>query len=297
MEATMSGLSPRAKAVLQRGARWDQPSQDDRARLRGRIRQGIALSACGASAVTSTKAAAAGLSKLSGAASPGALPAALATKAAVSLAAPISKLALGLALSGLTAGGLYTWSANRGERLPQVVLDDSKPGSAHNRSLVCDEGQPSEQQPHSKRDAETSSVTLPWPVPQTKPAAATPAVTESAPRVAPRQSKKRTREVASSTLTKGQPRAKLGDELGALREIQQRVRDGQYIQALNVLAKQDVEHALGQLAQERAALQILILCRLGRFSEGSTRLSEFARKHADSPLLGSVRRACEVADP
>jgi len=81
-------------------------------------------------------------------------------------------------------------------------------------------------------------------------------------------------------------------ELQLLGEAQRALKDGNSAQALTVLEQHAVEHPNGALSKERAAVRAVALCTSGRMAEGARDARRFLAENPKSPMAIRVRGAC-----
>jgi RNA polymerase sigma factor (sigma-70 family) len=84
----------------------------------------------------------------------------------------------------------------------------------------------------------------------------------------------------------------IDDELVLLGAAQDALRRGQPTLALRLVEHHAFRYPRGALARERIAVQMLALCALGRRMEARQMLHELTQLAASSPLLERVRRSC-----
>lgn len=84
----------------------------------------------------------------------------------------------------------------------------------------------------------------------------------------------------------------LREEVALLQSAHQALHAGDPTRALAVLDEHAAKHPSGALGQERAALRIDALCRLGRADEARAEARRFLERAPDSLLAERVRNAC-----
>ncbi len=116
-----------------------------------------------------------------------------------------------------------------------------------------------------------------------------PIVPSSAPVLAPREQRPRPMAFVADASSHRPPASRLAAEGRVVLEARQALRDGQPDETLRRLEAARVEFGDGALAQEREALMIEALARVGRRDEAHARAAAFLRAHPESPHAAAVR--------
>jgi hypothetical protein len=296
----MKQLDPEARALLRTSRSGDQPSAEDRARMRSKVLAAlIAESASSAQPAHAPR----GASRALGA----------------------SGKLIGLAIVAITAASAVIWSQARIGRRPtamprtlapsaQVIVQAPAPNavippaaepasptttvsvpvrsSARLRSAKVI--QPAQvvravpAAPPESVEAESQSATgaapteapnAPVPNAQALPGAPA-AMTESAA-VAP-----------ASSARPARPRDVLGEELALISAAQSALRAGDTTRAFALLQQHAQRFPGGALTQERLATQALASCSAGRYADGQRAIEQLALAAPNSPWLAGARRSC-----
>ena len=241
----MNGLSPEARSIIKAARGGDEPTSDDRKRIRTSlvVRLGAGAAAAGATTSAGSGAAAAGAMKATGAGLAGMFPKGIALVSAVS--------AIGL--------GAYVMRAPSSGEGPAPI---QAAASVSSQPVVAPSSEPEPKQPEPRATAEGS--------------ASPPARAWISP------------EVPSEDTS-----PHLADEVEALREAHTALREGRAGEAMEVL-DQDAAPSSG-LEQERAAMRVFALCRLGKTQEAQRQAKAFLAQWPKSPHAARVRTACTEA--
>jgi hypothetical protein len=252
MEGAMTELGRRAKSLVEAASGGDEPTAENRARVRAAIAATLAT-ASGAATVAAAKSSAAAAGA-AGSATPGSV----ATSALVSLAL-VSALGVGTAMyvrastpANKTAPSMATRAAAPATRAPP---DSSAPAATISA--------PAEPAPLPAQRA-MGEKHLPV---STPPSAAVPA-----------------RAVVSGTSVQAEMLL-IGEARAALQS-----RDAAH--ALLVLDEHAHRFPSGALGEERDAMRVTSLCALARVAEARAAASQFLRAFPDSPHAGRVRASC-----
>jgi hypothetical protein len=262
----MSGLDPRTRALFDDAAPFEQPSAEDRARVRAKLarRFGAGVLGGGAATVAASKVAAAG--------------AIAAPASAVGLLGLAGKVVGALLVVGVASGGVaYGVHAYRAHAAPhpEAAPVAPAPAAVAAEPLVPPTPESLEPQDPSIRAADPAGApsTMPPPARGSGRASAAPGRASASPG-------------ASST-------SSFAEELALLGDAQRALRGGDPARALDLTDRHAALYPHGQLAEERAGVRVLSLCALGR-PEASAQAERFLRVHPKAPLADRVRLACRV---
>jgi RNA polymerase sigma-70 factor (ECF subfamily) len=257
----MSELSQEARALIDSVSKLDDPSPEDRARVKQRVALSLGAAAFAAVAVTQVGA--------------GAGPGVLGT-AKAGLWGTTGKLALcASVLGGALALG---WPGGQ---------TASKPGSVQRQPAETSRSEPAQ-----------PAAQLAMPAPSEAPAQR--AMT-AAPELAPPVSRERATQKPGHAASKAarepvaparaaDPRSTLGLELSLLGDAQAALRAGQPERALVLAQEHQARFPSGVLREERLGIETLSECVLGR--KEPARAQAFLRTAPESPLAARVRKAC-----
>jgi len=240
----MRGLSPEARSIIEAARGGDEPTPQDRTRIRSSLIVRVGAGMAAASAATSAE---------SGAAAAGA------AKAAAPLLAGFIPKGI-IVLSAVGAIGIGSYVANKPSIPPAAqqtaiaapITSFSATSEAESAPVVGTAEAEDEEPVH-----EAISV----------PAAATVEVHEDA---APN----------------------LAAEVESLREAHTALREGRADEAMDVLQRDAAPSDVSGLEQERAAMRVFALCRLGKSEEARTHAAAFLARWPKSPLAARVSEAC-----
>ena len=118
------------------------------------------------------------------------------------------------------------------------------------------------------------------------------------PPPAPSRAEAPPRRVEASAASSGRPDG-LASETQLLRRAQQAARDGRKNEALKLLAEHAQRYPTSKLATPRVSLQAMLLCQVGRTSEGRRLGRSLVTGSPNSPFALRIRAACwpkEAAD-
>jgi hypothetical protein len=137
-------------------------------------------------------------------------------------------------------------------------------------------------------------VAVPAPLPEVAapvpaPSAAPPVPTTAEPQVL--SGAVREPSVATSLPVENR-RPSLAEELAVLKQAQARLNAGDGKGALRLLDETAVAHGAGQLAVERAAVEILAACQAGEVQRADRLARAFLAAHPDVPAAARVRASC-----
>lgn len=269
----MSDLSPEARAFL-KAARHDfEASAEDCSRIDRALtaRLGLAAGAiAGATTATSVRAATAGANGVTVAGASG-------TTAAL----VVKCVAAVLLVAAASVGARSIYHASRRDLArPPMRVAEAPPRVPTTVVTVAASLVPS-----------PSTVTRPSPSePHLTQPILVPVVRSPATGAHMRSSQPVTPELSAGGL--GSPDATLGAETQLMRPADQALRTGDPARALELLDEHALHFPQGVLAEERSAERVTALCALGRVDEAHAEAARFIATHADSPLVGSVRRSC-----
>ena len=272
----MTDLSPEARALIEATRDDDGPSDEQRARVRGRL-----AAALGATAAGTASAGAAAATQ------PAALAGAAAPAGSAGTAVFSAKLLSVLALGGIaTATSVGVWQANEAMRRPTSTVVAAKPLQHSTRDAV----------PASA--AEKASLRAPSPIPRElpqPPQVDQPAQASVAP--APARAPSLARAPSPAPALAPAPATPLAPsierELALIGAAQLALREGDPNQALALLQQHTREFPDGALTQERLAARAIALCRIGDYATGRSAAEDLARRAPSSPLLARARQACD----
>jgi len=255
----MSELGPGERRLIAALRSADEPSDQDRERVRGsvlaKLAVGSGIATTATTAQATTAAAAAGNSS-----------------GALALLAAHWKAALTVALVG-TTGAVGTWWIAQSPATSAVdpaaveAPRAQPPPSAHQpSSTVADH--PSERQ--------NKAPSLPAPEVDTPGSAA-----------------RKPKAARTQPINNG---ASLDQEVRLLGRAQHAMKQGDAKRALQLLEQHAAEHPSGVLSQERAGVRAVALCRAGQLSQGRAAAKRFLAQSPDSPLAARIRAACFAQD-
>ena len=313
----MAELPPEVQRLLDEARSADDPSAQDRERVRGAL---LASLAAGATTAAAGKGVAGAGATAGGAASAGA-----AQGGAVATSAIGSSLAIKWGTGLLIAAVGTTLAVTEPWR-------DAPAGSAPSTHAVPS-ALPREpvDQPNVSEPAVMEPVLEPPPV-QPGAVAAAPGDAEAAPqdvaalpaaelaaepaprkRSAHKRRAKRPHGPEPAPEAQDQPAARVApvgpsgealeqpagssQELALIQSATRALHRGAPARALGVLGEHARRFPSGVLAEERRALRVLSLCELGRTSEGVRERDRFLARHPRSPLAERVRAACGTPTP
>lgn len=273
-------LSPRARDLLDAARHADDPSTEERARIRARVLAAVATGGL-ASGASATAAASSTLASGTAASS------GIAAGGIASLTAVATKGLLVLAL--VSAGTAGVVAVSRSSPIQAPVAETSSETQTPTRSSAA-------------RSASTASLPT---TPATEPAVALPQQESVPPRIpsratvpsrvapTPRPSRPRTAlaetvEVPSATIEA----PSLATELSILRAAQRARAAGDPHAALQHLEEHARDFPLGSLAAERDGTRVLALCDAGEVAAARAAASAFLARHPGSPLRQRVSVAC-----
>jgi hypothetical protein len=101
------------------------------------------------------------------------------------------------------------------------------------------------------------------------------------------------RSVATDPASRSTDASTLAEEVGLLRRARAALNAGDPAAALAHLAEHSRRFPAGVLAEERDAARVLALCHAGRRDEARAQASRFLRERPSSPLAARVRESCD----
>ena len=285
----MSKLGPKARSILDAGRAGDDPTPEDRARVKRALMRSIA--AGGALGATSTVGAAA-----KGAAVVGAV------GQATSLGLGAKLLGVVVLVGAASTGVFLERGRNPVSPPPHTSTINAPPVNVAPATTA-----PIEARPASPIDTASTNADPPIVAPALvaggrvgEPAAVErPGVAVPPTRPLPRAAGSDRSEDSPSERPREQAPVDvvvpaedpLAAETRHLREAHGALQSGDPKKALALLD----EPQGGQLGQERAAARVLALCQLGRGEEAESARAAFLREHPRSPLADRVRNGCSNA--
>jgi hypothetical protein len=278
----MSELGPEGRAFLEATRRLDEPTLQDRQRIRAKTLAAIA--GAGATGALATKAAAG----VGAGAGPALAPSGI---FGGWLGGAITGALLGLAVVGAGA------AIERATRPDVPAEPAATAGSAADRpaagagstvapaARAAPASRPSPAAGRGASDAPGGSAAARDGDP--------PLRTAPAPRPAPSEPSSGAPEASAAPEAPPAPPANaMDEELAVLHRAQEALRAGNPDEAVRVLDRYDATHAGAALQEERRAARILAACKAGHSSQARADAERFLRERPDSPLGGRVRAAC-----
>lgn len=277
----MSKLGPEARAILAGARSGDDPTAEDRMRVRRAIRRSLAAGGAAATSAAASAAKGAGATKIG-------------TLWAMSAGKVISVVAL---VSAVAAGSAI-------QRIYRDPPPDPRPSPARIAETARGAATPSRgsrEVPGGAGEARgepggtpgsPAQAAAPAPRPDLPPAPAIADPLRSTAR--PRPS---TAAIDSAPRIESAPSATdpLERETASLEEAHSALRSGDPARALDLLDRQSAAYRDGQLREERAAARVLALCKLGRMDEARAAAAAFVQESPRSPLVDRVRAGCPAA--
>ena len=282
-------LSDDARQLLNSVQGCDDPTEDDRTRVKRAVMLAVAGGAVTGSAAAAVAAGAASSSVAAGAG-----------VAAAGGGAAVAGGAVATAGTGV-AGGLLIKVVSTA-----LVVAAVGGGSASVYQML------NETEPAQEAPAEVEDPGVPEPPPSARPQAVTPpAEPEPEPEVEPEVEPEPEPEVevepepALATPRPAQPRGRpqvpqvedsLGAEVELLRRAQQARAAGDSGEALRLLSEHAQRFPRGSLRMEREVSRILVYCESGQRARGVSLAERFLSRNASSPAAARVRGACGLAE-
>jgi hypothetical protein len=290
----LSELGREARAIVEAGREGDDPTAEDRVRVKSALRRAIL-----AGTVLAATSAASSTAKAASTAAPklGATPAAGITGKTLAVLSLLSVLGAGLVVGVARrnspegpARGAATQTHGaaapssralepQGAELPPGAMASPNRDTAAPTAL----GEPPIRVPPAAP-----------PIPAERRRASLPALVDRTPRTLPQ----------AALNTKVGPSESPGGSMGtpgpdpleaetrSLGEARVALLGGDPGRALELLDRQSVAYVHGQLSEERAAARVLALCKLGRLDEADAARAAFLRDSPHSLLVDRVRAGC-----
>ncbi len=267
----MSGLSPAARGIVERGCRADGPALSDRARNRRAV-----LARIGATGAVAAGATSAGTRAGAAAGAPGA------SGTAWGAGSLVAKALVGAGLAAVvSAGAVHARSASL---TPAAVAPSPPAALTITPGRVSPEvsGQVIGAEAAAQQTGATTGIEIVAADAVASPSAARmrpalPPVSAHASTAAPRA------EAPPSTLT---------EETALLRSANDALVAGKPARAIEALDAYAQRFPRGLLAEEQAGLRVAALCESGDENLGRRAADGFLRAHPLSALAGRVRQAC-----
>jgi hypothetical protein len=309
----MSELPREVQALLAQAREADQPSSEDRERVRAGLMASIAAlpaTGAGVAAASASETATSGAQSATQTSSaPGAMPGGWAAKW-VTLAT--------VAVLGGTALMLSPWPATQREQtaateasaaasapraqprpaqqatdavaapratpeLPAAVEHEPQPSAQPQPARVAVRAKP---RPPAAESTPAAAATAPQSAPTT---AATPAAATAAASTGSTASQPQASQIAPGS-------ASARAELRVIQRATLALKRGELHAAQSALREHERLFPHGVLVEERVALRALATCRDGRGVEGRADAARFLARYPDSPLAERVRSACQGPD-
>ncbi|WP_437816244.1 hypothetical protein [Sorangium sp. So ce1078] len=314
----MDELEAGERALLDALRDADEPTDDDRRRMRAAVWARVGLAGTAAAAVTASATSAAGAGAAAHAVGPAAASVAASASTAAAKGAAVTllgaplKIGLATLVVGLATGAaLYFPAPGDAPEAPRALeaarIADQIPRTPH---AAAPSGAPSDTAPppaeasasaEAGASAEASaSAEANDPARASAPARAGAPAEASAPAgasAAPAAGSA-TRAPASRPPPPGAGAAAgpgsegLDAEIALLRDAQQALQAGQFAQALAKLNEHASRYPRGVLSTEREASRAIALCRSGRAASGRAIAARLLARSPGSPLATRVRAAC-----
>lgn len=277
----MSDLGPNERHLLTSLRESDEPSVEDRARVKSRVLLKLAVGgalAAAASQAPNAAAGTAGTAQAAGAAgaaaagsASGILPAATGVAAGTGLAGTL-KIAAVVAIAVASAGA-GAW----------LVAKDSKPPPAQEAAHVVPiPATPASPRSRAPTEASGAAGATEHSAPVRDESMARPKTT------APTPSGRKARRTPAAAPA----RDDLERELSLLEEAQRALEQGNPNAAVDALRQHASDHPGGALETERKGALAIALCRSERTAEGRPLAKKFLVQNPNSPLAARVRAAC-----
>jgi hypothetical protein len=253
----MSGLNPRARALLGSARLADKPSRQDRAKAKAafaeRVGAGVFLATTDVAALQAAKLTAAGAS-------------------AGMWSSGVLKTLVAIAVIGALGGGAYVAERRHLQARQGPVAQSVVPPVPIAPTASAVEDRPAPAPPVTSTAADAKIL----PIPAATPGPARPVI---AP---PRATKQAARDEAPHDFQ---------EELALIGDAQRALQAGDPARALAIADEHAARFPKGQLAAERSGIRVLAACALG--SSGAKASAErFLRAQPASPIAGRVRSAC-----
>ena len=278
-------LSPDARSIVDAARDGDDPTEDDKARVRRALAAtiGTATAIGATSSAAAANAASASAIGASGAATATSAAAGAATVAGSTLGTSLLTKAIGVAIAVGIAGGtvaLEPWNAGI-----ESASDFEGAPVVETETIAAPQASP----PSARSITAPAPVSAPAPVPVSVSA---PALLQT-PRAPARENARRSAPPpAPSPAAPDAPPIDLSAELTLVRNAEASRRAGRPAEALAHLEEHASRFPNGTLTAERQAGRVLALCDLGRTSEARALADRFASTYATSPLATRVANTC-----
>lgn len=254
----MDDLSPKTRALLDAARSFDDPTDEDRDRVRNAVFLRVgSLAAAGTVAITAAKTS-------SAAASAAPLIANTLTSTTTIFGGLAAKVGVAVVVAGAMASGAY------------VAFRPSHPAPAPVAVVAANAPAPQAPPPAAPVAAPAATTEEPaavdandLPVDDAKPAA--PHASHA--------------HVAS-----------LEGEMKLLRTADAALRRGDSAAALSALNQEAAQYPHGALSQEREGMRVIALCSGGNVSQGQSAAQRFLSHAAKSPLASRIRSACSLGN-
>ena len=308
----MSDLSPRSRAIIDSAGDADGPSATDKARVRAALfaQIGIAGAASTAGAATPAAGGSGGPSSTLNIIAESNSVSGLATSSAGSaggLAGAAAKALVGIAIAGSVGlGGYFVAAGDQSETKPSIqapaIVEMALPSPE--TATISEPPEPAlTPAPVASAEPEKPepAVELSKPRPRKKPARAArkPRKLQSAetppgddhtatqrPESSPRSSPDSSGDGSSNAL------ASLRQEHRLIRGAKRALDQDNPALALQLLTEHAESFASGQLVQERSALRLVALCKLGRHPRAERERAKFQARWPKSPHNATIGIAC-----
>ncbi|WP_437726229.1 hypothetical protein [Sorangium sp. So ce861] len=313
----MDKLGPGERALLNALRDEDEPTDDDRRRMRAAVWARLGLAGAAATAVTASAKGAAGAGAVGsvsagagsaasaaaaahtvGSAAAGAAGAAVAKGAAVTLLGAPLKIGLATLVVGLATGAALYLPASGEAPAPHAAeaprLAGLAPRAPHAEAPSGAPGDEAPPQVEASAPSEESASAASRAAAQASaaPAASAPAQAGAAPAAAVASRGPAARATAPGTAAARPGAEGLDAEIALLRDAQQALQAGQFAQALSKLNEHGSRYPRGVLSTEREASRAIALCRSGRAAAGRAIAAKLLAQSPGSPLATRVRAAC-----
>lgn len=257
----MNDLGPDEQKWLDVLRSGNEPTSNDRARIRASVLASIAGGAVGASTAAAASSAAPGVAKVG----------AIATAAApTSFFAGALKLGLAVVVLAMGGGGAYV-----AMKRPMAAIATAAPAAPTEREGMTTS---------PPADAPSGDLVV------QAPAVDVPPVAETAERSAPVGSTRSTPRRTTVT-QKSADADDIDAQLVLITQAQRALERGEPSAALSALARHEREYPRGSLAPERDGLRAIASCDAKR-SNGRTLAERFVAANPSSPLVARIRKSC-----
>lgn len=289
----MTELSPKAQALIWDAVLADMPSENDRARVRGKLVAQLGAAALVSSAAIATSAAnAASIGAAAGGAAHGAAhgaSAAMATATAASHAGVSAGTAT--ATATLASGGLGI--------VAKTAIAAALVGAVGVGTVATIRSTPSSPTLSSQQQAsrvEHSAPVTAAPKPVQEREWLTSEKVEKPNLVSRPRSRTQRQYALEHRRVAAKSRPTLDDELELLRSAQTSLRQENAQLALDTLDNHARKFPSGTLSQERDATRAIALCELNRLDQGRVVARRLLEKSPRSPLAARIYRSCGPLD-